>query len=109
MKQKLISEKTAQRTSRIMKIVGEISLIAIVAYVAFLSGYYYPKIKQVVSEDKKTLSPPKNPGQITISFTDRGELMMMSRETGKFEIYDESVGLNVFKAYGSRIIQTQTK
>jgi hypothetical protein len=40
---------------------------------------------------------------ITVSVTDRGELLIMDRRTGKFNIYDESIGLNVFKAYGARI------
>jgi hypothetical protein len=44
--------------------------------------------------------------QTTVSVTDRGELMVMDRSTGKFEVYEEAVGLNVFKAYGSRITQT---
>jgi hypothetical protein len=35
--------------------------------------------------------------------------MVMDRGTGKFEIYEESVGLNVFKAYGNKITQGSGK
>jgi hypothetical protein len=72
-------------------------------------GYYYPKIKQTIVGEQKTFIVPKTSAEITVSVTDRGELMVMDRRTGKFEIYEETVGLNVFKAYGSKITQSPGK
>ena len=77
-------------------------LVVATAIRAFLLGYYFPKIKATVSgETSAVQSLP--PSVITVSVTDRGELLIMDRRTGKFNIYDESIGLNVFKAYGARI------
>jgi hypothetical protein len=44
-----------------------------------------------------------------VSVTDRGELLIIDRESGKLEVYEESVGLAVFKAYGTRITSNQPK
>lgn len=108
-KLKFISEEMIEKLSKTMKSLGNWILVVTVALSAFFLGYYYPKIKQTIVGEQKTFIVPKNSSQITVSVTDRGELMVMDRATGKFEIYDEAVGLNVFKAYGSRITQTHTK
>ena len=108
-KTKFISEATIQKVTKAVKSVGNWFLVAITALSAFFLGYYYPKIKQTIVGEQKTLIVPKTSAQITISVTDRGELMVMDRGTGKFEIYEESVGLNVFKAYGNKITQSPGK
>ena len=88
---------------------GNWILVGITALSAFFLGYYYPKIKQTIVGEQRSLVVPKTSAQITVSVTDRGELMVMDRGTGKFEIYEESVGLNVFKAYGNKITQSPGK
>ena len=108
-KTKFISEATIQKAIQAIKSVGNWFLVAITALSAFFLGYYYPKIKQTVAGEQKALVAPRTSAQITVSVTDRGELMVMDRGTGKFEIYEETVGLNVFKAYGSKITQNSGK
>ncbi len=108
-KTKFISQSTIQKATKAIKSVGNWFLVAITALSAFFLGYYYPKIKQTIVGDQKALVVPRTSAQITVSVTDRGELMVMDRGTGKFEIYDETVGLNVFKAYGNKITQSPGK
>ena len=81
-------------------------LVAATAVSAFLLGYYFPKIKATVSGETSTVNALP-PAVISVSVTDRGELLIMDRRTGKFNVYDESIGLNVFKAYGARITQSK--
>jgi hypothetical protein len=108
-KTKFISEANLQKVTKAIKSVGNWFLVAITALSAFFLGYYYPKIKQTIVGEQKSLIAPKTSSQITVSVTDRGELMVMDRGTGKFEIYEESVGLNIFKAYGTKITQSPGK
>ena len=108
-KTKFISEATIQKAIQAIKSVGNWFLVAITALSAFFLGYYYPKIKQTIVGEQRSLVAPRTSAQITVSVTDRGELMIMDRGTGKFEIYEESVGLNVFKSYGSKITQNSGK
>ena len=108
-KPKFISDEMLEKMTKTMKSLGNWILIVTVALSAFFLGYYYPKIKQTIVGEQKAFIAPKTASEITVSVTDRGELMMMDRRTGRFEIYDEAVGLNVFKAYGNRITQTPAK
>jgi hypothetical protein len=79
-------------------------LIVATAISAFLLGYYFPKLKSLVTGEISAVEALP-PTVVSISVTDRGELLIMDRRTGKFNVYDESIGLNVFKAYGARITQ----
>lgn len=104
-KMKFINEEILEKIVKTLKSVANWILVGVTALSAFFLGYYYPKIKQTVTGEKSFIVP-KTSVQTTVSVTDRGELMVMDRSTGKFEVYEEAVGLNVFKAYGSRITQT---
>ncbi len=108
-KTKYINEETIKNVKNAIKSLGNWTLVLIVALSAFFLGYYYPKIKETIIGEQKTFIVPKSSSEITVSVTDRGELMIMDRTTGKFEIYKENVGLNIFKSYGNRITQTQIK
>jgi hypothetical protein len=79
-------------------------LVVATAISAFLLGYYFPKLKSLVTGEISAVEALP-PTVVSISVTDRGELLIMDRRTGKFNVYDESIGLNVFKAYGARITQ----
>lgn len=103
MKLNFFNEETTQKILKAMKSFGNWIMIAIVGMSAFFLGYYYPKIKQSVLGEKNSHVAPKSSTQTTTSVTDRGELMILDRESGRFELYDESVGHNIFKAYGARI------
>lgn len=81
-------------------------LVVATAISAFLLGYYFPKIKSTISGETSSVQALP-PAVVSVSVTDRGELLIMDRRTGKFSVYDESIGLNVFKAYGARITQTK--
>jgi hypothetical protein len=108
-KPKFINEELIQKMTKTMKSLGNWVLVVTVALSAFFLGYYYPKIKQTIVGEQKSFLVPKTSSEITVSVTDRGELMVMDRRTGRFEIYEETVGLNVFKAYGTRITQSPSK
>ena len=106
-KLKFINKETQEKISKLMKSFGNWIMVGIVGLSAFFLGYYYPKIKQSVLGEVNSQVTPKTSAQSTISVTDRGELMILDRQSGKFELYEESVGHNIFKAYGSRIVKPQ--
>lgn len=80
---------------------------------AFFIGFYYTPIQKSLQKDQE---PKINIGiqirnnvEYTISVTDRGELLFLNRASGNIDLYEESVGLAVFKAYGTRITSNQPK
>lgn len=77
---------------------------------SFFIGYYYMSIYNSMhgENSRSKFIRPKTLDEISVSVTDKGEMLIIDRITGNLNVYDESVGLNVFKLYGSRIT-TQTK
>jgi hypothetical protein len=66
-------------------------------------------LQKSLNEEPKKFLQPKTHERTSVSVTDRGELLIIDRESGKLEVYEESVGLAVFKAYGTRITSNQPK
>lgn len=85
---------------------GAIFTASVIA--AFFIGYYYPMLTNSMHEQPKNIEL-KTVDRCSVSVTDRGEMLILDRTNGNFEVYDEQVGLAVFKAYGARITSNQTK
>ena len=105
MKQFWISAKS------LMKPIGNWTLFTVSIIAAFCIGYYYPALKTLLSgaEQVQKGIVIQNSKQCTVSVTDRNELLILDRTTGTFDIYEETVGMAVFKAYGNVVTSNQPK
>lgn len=82
------------------------TLIAMICIASYLVGLYMPLFRDV---KKSKFSETKKLGQISIAVTDQGELLIINRVDGTFDVYDEKVGFEIFKVYGTRITNNQPK
>lgn len=98
-----------EKLKQVLKPVGNWSLFIVSITTAFFVGYYYPTLQRSLNDEPKKFIQPKTHERTSVSVTDRGELLIIDRESGKLEVYEESVGLAVFKAYGTRITSNQPK
>ena len=98
-----------EKLKQVLKPVGNWSLFIVSITTAFFVGYYYPTLQKSLNEEPKKFLQPRTHERTSVSVTDRGELLIIDRESGKFDVYEESVGLSVFKAYGTRITSNQPK
>lgn len=85
------------------KQVGNWTLFSLSCISTFFIGYYYPMIQKTLREEPKKFIESKTLDQCSVSITDRGELLIIDRKCGTFDVYKENVGLTIFKAYGARI------
>jgi len=76
---------------------------------AFFGGYYYTSMKKVVNSTEIESVKVISSSVCSVAVTERGELLMLNRIDGTYKLYDESIGLAVFKAYGNRITINQPK
>lgn len=88
---------------KFFKTSGNIVLLTVTGFAAFSMGYYYPKIKASIIQDEIKMGDTKTKETTSTSVTDRGELLILDRNTGRFQIFDEQIGFDIFKAYGQRI------
>lgn len=95
----------------ILKPIGNWTLFTVSCLSAFCFGYYYPTLKKLISDEPAVVKEivVKDTKQCTVSVTDRGELLILDRTSGTFEMYTEPVGMSVFKAYGNVLTSNQPK
>jgi hypothetical protein len=95
----------------ILKSVGNWSLFTCAIIASFFIGYYYPNLQKSIHHEKEARKfiQPKSLNQVSVSITDRGEMLIINRVNGMYDVYDESVGIEIFKAYGNQITSSQIK
>lgn len=98
-----------QKAKMLLKPVGNWTLFTFAVVASFSIGYYYPTLQKSLKHEPKKFVQPKSLNECSVSVTDRGEMLIIDRLNGTFDVYDESVGLAVFKAYGARITSNQPK
>jgi len=59
--------------------------------------YHYTIKPKTVKVIKKT----KNAKETSVAINDRGELMLIDRITGEYEIYQDSIGRSIFSIYAN--------
>lgn len=95
--------------TKIKKPVTDVILVIALSITAFYIGFYHDKIKNIVHPQEAKFSSVQNLKTCSVAISDRGELLIISRSNGTYEVYDEAVGLSIFKSYANRITATQPK
>jgi hypothetical protein len=97
-----------QTLTSTLKTVGHWALFTISVIASFCIGYYYTSIQNSIKSEHNTSKfvRPKTSDEISISVTDKGEMLIIDRITGNLTVYEDSVGMNVFKLYGSHIVKS---
>lgn len=81
--------------------------IGIVA-VSIIGGIFAHKIYAKLNDDKPCKSTIVYPEmkymkETSVAVNERGELMLIDRKNGTFQIYQDSVGKTIFKMYASKM------
>lgn len=93
----------------LVKPVGNWTLFIVSCISTFFLGYYYPVLHKTLHEEPKKFKEAKTLDKCSISITDRGELLIIDRTSGTFEVYKENVGLTIFRSYGTSITNNQPR
>jgi hypothetical protein len=90
--------------------IGKILIILIAISVGFVIGGMYTRANETVEEkaplDMKLVHKLK---ETSIAINERSELMIINRQTGTYEIYEDSIGKVVFGLYASQMISNVSK
>lgn len=74
--------------------------------ISFGIGYFYKDVRKPDNVET-TFSKFNNPKQlqtISVSVTDRNELLIIDKQTQSIEVYQDSVGISIFKAYANKLV-----
>jgi hypothetical protein len=84
-------------TSRVALIVAAL-VIGAIAHDIY-QRVTHPKVEMM----KLKFENPKTIGETSIAINERGELMLINRTTGAYQLYQDSVGRAIFNMYAGRI------
>ncbi len=95
-------DKLISRFRKPILLAGRILLVII----ALSSGY---AISEIRHRYKESLVEGKSPmvarpaAEISVAINERNELMLIDRRNGKYEIYQDSTGMQIFNLYANKL------
>ena len=85
----------------------DISLFVAALFVAFIVGYYFNILTAAKQIRENKFENPNTSQSISVSVTDRNELLIINRQTQTIEVYQDTIGYLIFKSYAKRLISNQ--
>ena len=100
------SQDVKNQLQAVAKKVLDASIYILALIVSFGIGYFYKDVNQP-NKIETTFSKFNNPKQLhslSISVTDRNELLIVDKQSQSIEIYQDSVGMSIFRAYANKLV-----
>jgi hypothetical protein len=100
MKTKELLNLALTRAMSWLKKVGVVALIATTLCTGFAIGYYYKVMKENINASEwKTI---KTAEKTSVAINERGELLIINRQTGDYTVYQGEVGQTIFQLYAAK-------
>jgi hypothetical protein len=90
------------------KFFSNLGKVAIIV-TAMASGYATSEIyhRYTTSVKAHQMQEPRKSAETSAAINERGELMIIDRKTGTYQVFDNEVGKVIFDLYASKIYYTQ--
>ena len=94
--------------------VKQYAIIAVAIAIGFFVGKYAHTIELSTKMSKNTYrdNPYRNmrsTKDISIAVDENNELLLINKQTGKYQVYSDSIGMCIFRMYSYRIYQKATQ
>lgn len=84
------------------KKLGNLIVLSLALIAGFFIGYYY-WVMTHKTNDRDQLQNVKELKTTSVAINERDELLVIDRKTGRYTIYQDSVGVVIFKLYANKI------
>lgn len=99
-------KEVLEQSKDFAKKLGNLLVLVVALFAGGIIGYYYYHFSQK-KEATVELETVKGMDQTSVAINERSELMIIDRSTGKYTIYDDSVGTAIFGMYANKIYMRQ--
>ena len=84
-----------------LRTIAQVAVLLFIMYGSFYIGTIYSEMmnKEVIIERQEI----NNIGETSVSINERNELMILDRNTGNYQIYQDSVGISIFWLYARQL------
>ena len=100
-------KEVMEQSKDFAKKLGNLLVLVVALFAGGIIGYYYYHFSQK-KEATVELEKVRGIEQTSVAINERSELMIIDRTTGKYTIYDDSVGTAIFSMYASKMYMRQT-
>jgi hypothetical protein len=83
-----------------LTIAGKVAIIVVSLMVGFGFGKIY---KSYQDRSTTTVQKIHTPSTTSVAINERGEMLIIDRSSGKYELYNDSIGEMVFNLYANKL------
>lgn len=87
------------------KKLGNLLVLIIALFAGGVIGYYYHHFSK--SKNSINIDDVKTIEATSVAINERGELLIIDRKSGKYSLYDDSVGTAIFGMYANKMYLRQ--
>jgi hypothetical protein len=98
-----------EKANKIMKKLLDISLYVLGIVAAFVVGFYANQLSAMHSAESNMFSKPIEATNISVAVTEHNELLIIDRTNQSIDVYSDTIGVSIFKAYANRIAEIQNE
>jgi hypothetical protein len=93
-----------ERLKKAIDTMGRVTIIAAALLIGFGAGKMYSLYVGKPSATSAGMMPrPSSMNETSIAVNERGELMVIDRRNGSYQIYSDSVGRSIFNLYAGQM------
>lgn len=100
-----------EKVKLIGKNAGKITVIIVAMVIGFFAGDVYHRIIDKEKEKPVPMAQKKihSISETSIAINERNELLIIDRQSGTYEIYQDSIGSVIFRLYASQMAVQASK
>jgi hypothetical protein len=92
--------------NRLTKVLQKISQAIVMVSCAILgygASWCYERLSERLNVESQVLPPSCGIEQVSVAMNERGELLLIDRSTGTYQVYTDGVTRNIFDLYATRM------
>jgi hypothetical protein len=98
-----------EKANKIMKKLLDVSLYVLGIVAAFVVGFYANQLTEYQESKSGKFSNPIEAANISVAVTEHNELLIIDRNKQSIDVYSDTIGVSIFKAYATRIAEVQNE
>jgi hypothetical protein len=98
-----------EKANKILKTLLDLSLYVLGIVAAFVIGFYCNQLTEFNESKSNNFSKPIQAANISVAVTEHNELLIIDRDRRSIDVYSDTIGVSIFKAYANRIAEVQNE
>lgn len=94
-----------EKSKGVLRKIGMVIFIVVTGVAAFSAGFLYRK--ETAPKVKGIEMVKVNKSEVNLALDENNHLIVIDKKTGNYTVYDDSIGVSIFKIYARNIKLTE--